>query len=106
MYCESKFATVMLVNHLAKWSAADGIVAIAVDPGNIRSDLQRHDEGFWLKLLVSLVIFSSPEVSVAGDEYPSNASYCSLSSTARLISCGLEPLLKRRITTAGCVDNV
>lgn len=42
LYCQSKFATVLLVKHLAKTCAQDGIVAIVVDPGNIKSDLQRY----------------------------------------------------------------
>lgn len=42
LYCQSKFATILLVLHLARTCSKDGVVAIVVDPGNIKSDLQRY----------------------------------------------------------------
>ncbi|KAF7793902.1 hypothetical protein EIP86_005024 [Pleurotus ostreatoroseus] len=42
LYCQSKFATVLLVKHLAKTCKDDGVIVIVVDPGNIKSDLQRY----------------------------------------------------------------
>lgn len=57
LYCESKFATVLLVNYLAKIGADDGIVAVAVDPGNIWTDIQRHEQpSFMMKLVVRFMI--------------------------------------------------
>lgn len=56
LYCESKFATVLLVNYLAKIGADDGIVAVAVDPGNIWTDIQRHEQpSFMMKLVVCFI---------------------------------------------------
>ena len=45
LYCQSKFATVLLVLYIAKTCLKDGVVATVVDPGNIRTDLQRYSVG-------------------------------------------------------------
>ena len=42
LYCESKFATALLLQDFAKTSLEDGVVCICVDPGNIKTDLQRY----------------------------------------------------------------
>ncbi|KAJ3555250.1 hypothetical protein NM688_g2682 [Phlebia brevispora] len=56
LYAQSKFITVALVNRLAK-THEDGIVYIAVDPGNIRTDLQRYSRGLAYILLNRLVLW-------------------------------------------------
>ncbi|KAJ3519276.1 hypothetical protein NM688_g9322 [Phlebia brevispora] len=60
LYCQSKFATVLLVLYLAKTCAKDGIVAITVDPGNIQTDLQRYTSGVFSKLLHWLLLYPTP----------------------------------------------
>lgn len=45
LYCQSKFITVMLGYHLAKVLAEDessNVICIVLDPGNIKTDLQRY----------------------------------------------------------------
>ncbi|KAI0747516.1 NAD(P)-binding protein [Fomes fomentarius] len=42
LYCQSKFGNVVLARQFAKRYADKGIVAISLNPGNIRSELQRN----------------------------------------------------------------
>ncbi|KAI0650306.1 NAD-P-binding protein [Trametes meyenii] len=50
LYQESKLAVVLLSNHLAKSCAKDNIVSIAVDPGNIRSEIYRETSPWYFKV--------------------------------------------------------
>ncbi|THG97601.1 hypothetical protein EW026_g4430 [Hermanssonia centrifuga] len=56
-YCQSKFANVLLSLHLAKTCHQDNIVSIVVDPGNIKSDLNRHTTSFLFKILQWILLF-------------------------------------------------
>ncbi|KAG6890599.1 hypothetical protein C0995_006575 [Termitomyces sp. Mi166 len=42
LYAQSKFGNVVFANELARRYGDQGIVSMAVNPGNLRSDLQRH----------------------------------------------------------------
>jgi len=42
LYCQSKFGNVLVANELARRYADKGIVSTALNPGNLRTDLQRH----------------------------------------------------------------
>jgi len=42
LYCQSKFANVVVSNELARRYADKGIVSTALNPGNLKTDLQRH----------------------------------------------------------------
>ncbi|RDB18051.1 hypothetical protein Hypma_000729 [Hypsizygus marmoreus] len=42
LYAQSKYANIVFANELARRYADQGIVSTAVNPGNLRSDLQRH----------------------------------------------------------------
>ncbi|PSR79872.1 hypothetical protein PHLCEN_2v6860 [Hermanssonia centrifuga] len=56
-YCQSKFANVLLSFHLARTCHQDNIVSILVDPGNIKSDLNRHTTSFLFKILQWILLF-------------------------------------------------
>ena len=54
LYAQSKFATVQLVYALQReLGDKDGVVMFSLDPGNIKSDLQRHNQNFIISALVS-----------------------------------------------------
>ncbi len=82
-YCQSKFANVLLSLHLAKTCHQDNIVSIVVDPGNIKSDLNRHTTSFLFKILVCSFshVFLLSSIDIYGGH--SNGSYCSQQSTDR-----------------------
>lgn len=58
MYAESKVAVVMLSTYLAKTCVEDNVSSIAVDPGNIKSEIYRSSP-WYLKLWVSALVASS-----------------------------------------------
>ena len=54
LYIQSKFATVQLAYALQReLGDKDGVVIFSLDPGNIKSDLQRHNQSFIVSALVS-----------------------------------------------------
>ncbi|KAI0355720.1 NAD-P-binding protein [Trametes cingulata] len=50
LYSESKLAAVVLSNHLAKTCTKDNVITVAVDPGNIQTEIYRDDSPWILKL--------------------------------------------------------
>ena len=61
LYAQSKFATVQLVHALQReLGDKDGVVVFTLDPGNIKSDLQRHNQSFIIGALVYASIFRNP----------------------------------------------
>ena len=53
LYMQSKFATVQLAYALQReLGDKDGVVVFSLDPGNIKSDLQRHNQNFIVGALV------------------------------------------------------
>ncbi|KAL6299640.1 NAD(P)-binding protein [Sparassis latifolia] len=50
LYFQSKFANVVVSRQFAKRYADQGIISVALDPGNIRTDLQRYTNAFIQKL--------------------------------------------------------
>lgn len=63
LYCQSKFAAVMLGYQFAKKAQQEGgmVVVMTVDPGNIRSDLQRYSSFFQRNVVVSSCVFEAQE---------------------------------------------
>lgn len=54
LYGQSKFATVQLTYALQReLGDKDGVVFFSLDPGNIKTDLQRHSQSFLSKAMVS-----------------------------------------------------
>ena len=54
LYMQSKFATVQLAYTLQREQGdKDGVVIFTVDPGNIESDLQRHNQSYIVAAMVS-----------------------------------------------------
>ena len=54
LYAQSKFATVQLVYALQReLGNKDGVVVFSLDPGNVKSDLQRHNQSFIVSAAVS-----------------------------------------------------
>jgi len=54
LYMQSKFATVQLAYTLQReLGDKDGVVIFSLDPGNIKSDLQRHNQSFIVSAMVS-----------------------------------------------------
>ena len=57
LYSQSKFATVQLACALQReLGDKDGVVVFSLDPGNIKSDLQRHNQSLIASALVSFYI--------------------------------------------------
>jgi len=57
LYSQSKFATVQLAYALQReLGDKDGVVILSLDPGNIKSDLQRHNQSFITSVLVSFYL--------------------------------------------------
>ncbi|GBE80410.1 Uncharacterized oxidoreductase [Sparassis crispa] len=50
LYTQSKFANVVVARQFAKRYADQGIVSMAVDPGSIRTDMQRYHSSFSQKI--------------------------------------------------------
>jgi len=59
LYCQSKFANIVMSNEFARRFANKGIVSNALNPGNIRTDLQRHLDSIagWF---VDLILYPAP----------------------------------------------
>jgi retinol dehydrogenase 12 len=45
LYIQSKLGNVLISNAMARKFAADGIISVALNPGNLDSELQRHGGG-------------------------------------------------------------
>ena len=60
LYAQSKFATVQLGYALQReLGDKDGVVIFTLDPGNIKSDLQRHNQSFFLSTLVNSYFYDT-----------------------------------------------
>jgi len=56
LYAQSKYGNVVFSNELAKRYADQGIVSTAMNPGNLKTELQRHVPG-WLKGPLNLMLY-------------------------------------------------
>ncbi|CAL1713794.1 unnamed protein product [Somion occarium] len=56
LYAQSKFANVLFARELARRYGHQGIISIAVNPGNLKTDLQRNLKGLQKKL-VNLMLY-------------------------------------------------
>jgi len=58
LYGQSKFATVQLTYTLQReFGDNDGVVMFSLDPGNIKSDLQRHNQSFIISAFFRLILW-------------------------------------------------
>ncbi|KAJ4490646.1 NAD(P)-binding protein [Lentinula aciculospora] len=72
LYCQSKFITVMLAYHLAKDLADDpssNVICIVLDPGNIETDLQRHNGPSILRSIMNWIILKPVSKGVLSQLY-------------------------------------
>ncbi|KAJ7508807.1 hypothetical protein B0H11DRAFT_2217227 [Mycena galericulata] len=60
LYGQSKFANVLVSNELARRYGHQGIVSIALNPGNLRSDLGRHLTGAIQLRLIYAICYPVP----------------------------------------------
>jgi len=59
LYPQSKFGNVLVAREFAKRYAHEGIVSTAVNPGNLKTDLQRNLTGIQAKL-INMMLYPSP----------------------------------------------
>ncbi|KAI0072976.1 NAD(P)-binding protein [Panus rudis PR-1116 ss-1] len=59
LYFQSKFGNVVVANEFARRYGAQGIISNSVNPGNIKSDLQRYVSGFQ-KRLINFLLYPTP----------------------------------------------
>jgi len=81
LYSQSKFGNLVFTSEYARRYASQGIVSIAVHPGNIRTDIVQHMQGIkpmilsyfvydvHLGVLTGLFAGTSPEAAKLGGEY-------------------------------------
>ncbi|KLO08994.1 NAD-binding protein [Schizopora paradoxa] len=60
LYAQSKLASSLVSTELARRYAAEGIVSISVNPGNISSDLQRNITSFAFRTLNKIMLHPTP----------------------------------------------
>lgn len=59
LYAQSKFGNIVVAQELAKRYGADGIMTASVNPGNLKTDLQRHLTGIQ-KWLTDAILYPAP----------------------------------------------
>ncbi|OCH86008.1 NAD(P)-binding protein [Obba rivulosa] len=59
LYCQSKFLNVVMAREFAKRYGDKGIISVSVNPGNLKTDLQRHTTPFQRKL-INLMLYPAP----------------------------------------------
>ncbi|KAH9932017.1 NAD(P)-binding protein [Epithele typhae] len=60
LYTQSKLANVVVAREVAKRYAKDGIISVSVNPGNIKSELQRHVPAVVQRVLATLILYPTP----------------------------------------------
>jgi len=60
LYGQSKLGNILLSNELARQYGDQGIVSTALNPGNIRSDIQRHLSAVERFILTTLILYDPP----------------------------------------------
>ncbi|KAF8158077.1 NAD(P)-binding protein [Crassisporium funariophilum] len=58
LYAQSKFGNVLLSNELARRYGDQGLVSTSLNPGNLKSDLQRHLP-FWQNALLQPILYQA-----------------------------------------------
>jgi retinol dehydrogenase-12 len=53
LYFQSKLGNVLVSNAMARKWAADNIISVSLNPGNLKSELQRHSSGLVKFVFVS-----------------------------------------------------
>nr|VWO99666.1 Succinate-semialdehyde dehydrogenase (EC [Ganoderma boninense] len=61
LYYQSKHANVVVARQIAKRYADKGIVAVSLNPGNIKTDLGRHLPSFVRKLMEMTILYPAPQ---------------------------------------------
>ncbi|KAI5114641.1 hypothetical protein M0805_001569, partial [Coniferiporia weirii] len=59
LYAQSKYGNVVVARELAQRYGDQGIISISVNPGNLKTELQRHTSGLQLRIL-SLMLYPAP----------------------------------------------
>ncbi|KAG9309544.1 hypothetical protein JVU11DRAFT_10522 [Chiua virens] len=60
LYSQSKFGNVVVALELARRYGEDGIVSTSLNPGNIKSDLQRHLPSFVQTIAQHVILYDTP----------------------------------------------
>jgi len=60
LYFQSKFANVVDALELSRRFGDQGVVSISLNPGNIKSDLQRHFPPFLRSILNQTILYDTP----------------------------------------------
>ncbi|EPQ56499.1 NAD P-binding protein [Gloeophyllum trabeum ATCC 11539] len=55
LYAQSKFGNVVFANELARRYGDQGIISVSLNPGNIKSDLQRYTTGLQRRIINSIL---------------------------------------------------
>jgi retinol dehydrogenase-12 len=55
LYCQSKLGNVLLSNAIARKWASDNIISMSLNPGHLKSELQRHTPAPIKLVLVSVI---------------------------------------------------
>ncbi|KIJ65114.1 hypothetical protein HYDPIDRAFT_131388 [Hydnomerulius pinastri MD-312] len=61
LYCQSKFGNVVFATELARRYGDQGIVSTSLNPGNIKSDLQRHVPAIARSFINTFVLWDTPK---------------------------------------------
>ncbi|KAI1782789.1 NAD(P)-binding protein [Ganoderma leucocontextum] len=61
LYYQSKHANVIVARQIAKRYADKGIVALSLNPGNIKTDLGRHMPWITLKIMEATILYPAPQ---------------------------------------------
>lgn len=51
LYCQSKLGNIIISNEFARRYGDEGLVFVSMNPGNLKSDLLRHVDGFSSKIM-------------------------------------------------------
>lgn len=59
LYCQSKAGNVILAAETARRYSADNIIAASLNPGHLRTELQRHSEGCLMELVAKTLLYDA-----------------------------------------------
>ncbi|KAJ7025335.1 hypothetical protein C8F04DRAFT_1269226 [Mycena alexandri] len=59
LYGQSKFGNAVFSNELQRRYSAEGIVSVALNPGNLKTELQRHIPGF-MRSIINVMLYPVP----------------------------------------------
>lgn len=59
LYGQSKLGNVIVAQHWAEKLKADGVISVSLNPGNIKTELQRHSPGL-VKMVLNRILHPAP----------------------------------------------